>query len=128
MTTAAWTHSNYAGSHSRFQNMVVQSDGSMLLPSDVQKWNLRVYDTRTGQLVKHVVKDSTTTTGYFYATAQTGNGWSKNSTGYNFEYVLDGTAFPQVGGRSYRLEFKINTVDDGVIYVVWNLSCKETMS
>lgn len=107
----------FQGSDARLQNRLVTTDQSLLTTAEITSWSAKVYDASRGALVKKLVDQSTTTTGYFYDTLQTGNGWSRDSTGYNFEYVLDGDAFKMEGGKNYRIEFEAVTADEKVKWV-----------
>lgn len=108
----------------RIQNRIVLSSGALLTTGDILTWSSRVYCD--GSLVKKLVDASATTDGYFYDTLQTGNGWDKDATGYNFEYVIAGDAFKSQGGKTYRIEFEAVTADEKVRWV-WMVTLKPWM-
>lgn len=109
----------------RLQNRLVKSNQSLLVPADITTWTLKVISGTT----VHTVVNAQPAAGYFFATLQTGNGWSRDSTGYNFEYVftptgvISGASAEQYeGGKTYRLEFI--AVDAGGATLakwVWNV-------
>ena len=116
--------SGMQGESIRLQNRLVLSTGEALTAADVTSWSARVYCD--GALVKKLVDASATTTDYFFDTLQTGNGWDKDATGYNFEYVIAGDAFKSQGGKTYRIEFEAVTADEKVRWV-WMVTLKPWM-
>lgn len=116
--------SGMQGESIRLQNRLVLSTGEALTAADVASWSARVYCD--GALVKKLVDASSDTSGYFYNTLQTGNGWDKDATGYNFEYVIAGDAFKSQGGKTYRIEFEAVTADEKVRWV-WMVTLKPWM-
>lgn len=104
----------FQGADARLQNRLVTTDQAVLVPTDITSWSARVYDMSKGTLLKKLVDGSQDVSTNFFATLQTGNGWSRDSTGYNFEYVVDGDAFKMEGGKQYRIEFNAATVDENV--------------
>ena len=105
------------GTAVRLQNRVAFNDGSLVTQADVVTWSVRVFTTPTGKLVKVLVDESADATVNFFDTLQTDNGWSRDATGYNFEYVIDGNAFKIEGGRSYRFEFYVTTADEKIKWI-----------
>jgi len=101
----------YPGTDARLQRRIVTSDQAIIATADITSWKAKVYDGK--KLLKTLI-DTSTTTGYFYDTLQTGNGWSRDALGYNFEYVVNGDAFAHEGGRQYRVEFDVTTADDKI--------------
>lgn len=54
------------------------------------------------------------------------NGWSEDLIGYNFTYTFT-SQYAFQGGHSYRVEFKLNTIN-GFVYAVFELACRSTGS
>lgn len=54
------------------------------------------------------------------------NGWSEDLIGYNFTYTFT-SQYAFQGGHSYRVEFKLNTIN-GAVYAVFELACRSTGS
>jgi hypothetical protein len=109
----------------RLQNRLVKSNQSLLLLSDVTSWTMKVISGTT----VHTVINAQAPGSNFFSALQTGNGWSRDSTGYTFEYVFTPTgvisgasAEAYEGGKTYRLEF--SAVDAGGATLakwVWNV-------
>jgi len=108
------------GSTGRLQNLVVDSTQTPLIPTDVDTLSARVYDTSSGKFVKLLLDNVIDASPYIFATLRTTNGWTRNTTGYNFEYVVAKDAFRNLGGRSYRIEFEANTSTERVRWA-WNV-------
>jgi hypothetical protein len=113
----------FQGAPVRLQNRLVISTQVPLVQSDFTSWTLKVI---SGATVHTVVNASTMKVGTFFDTLQTGNGWSRDSTGYNFEYVFTPSGFINLvsgeqyeGGKTYRLEF--STAGTNVVKWVWNV-------
>lgn len=113
----------FQGAPVRLQNRLVRSDQTPLVQADFTSWTLKVI---SGTTVHVVVNASTTKVGTFFDTLQTGNGWSRDNTGYNFQYILTpggyivGASGEQYeGGKTYRLEF--STAGTEVVKWVWNV-------
>lgn len=95
--------------------------GNALVQSMVTSWSLRVFDldTVTGKVDSPVYEllgqdPAGTNTGpgtlpFFATAATTGNGWTKDRTGYTFVLDLDTTLFPHSGGHKYRFELVYST-------------------
>ena len=109
---------NTQGSTLRLQNRLTTSDDALLTQAAVNSWTLRVF--KDGTLVKKLVDASTDATDNFYDTLQTGSGWSEDSRGFNFQYVLDPADIRLEGGNIYRFEFSAVT-DDETVKWVWQV-------
>lgn len=116
--------SGVQGESIRLQNRIVLSTGEALTATNVVSWSARVYCD--GSLVKKLVDASSSVGENFYDALQTGNGWDKDATGYNFEYVVAGDAFKSQGGKTYRIEFEAVTADEKVRWV-WMITLKPWM-
>lgn len=116
----------FQGSDARLQNRLVTTAQAVLDRDDITSWSARVYDMSRGTLIKKLVDGSQDVSSNFFATLQTGNGWSRDSTGYNFEYVVDGDAFKTEGGKQYRIEFNAVTADENVKWA-WVLKVQPWM-
>lgn len=107
----------FQGAAARLQDRIVLSDQSVVTQADVNNWSVKVYDQSSGKLIKTLVSGETDTTENFFDTLQTGNGWSRDATGYNFEYVIAGDDFKQEGGKQYRVEFDAATASESLRWV-----------
>jgi hypothetical protein len=113
----------FQGAPVRLQNRLVKSDQTALVQGDFTSWTLKVI---SGATVHTVVNASTTKAGTFFDTLQTNNGWSRDTNGFNFEYVFTPTGYivgvsgeQYEGGKTYRLEF--STAGTSVVKWVWNV-------
>ena len=57
-------------------------------------------------------------------TLSVAGGWTKDSTGYNFEHTFDTDTFLK-GGKNYRMEYKVTTSDAGVVYLLVNITVRQ---
>jgi len=113
----------FQGAPILLQNRLVTADQTQLLQSDFSTWTLKVI---SGTTVTTVVDASNVKVNNFWDTYQTGNGWSRDGIGYNFQYTLtpggfiNGASGEQYeGGKTYRLEF--STAGTSVVKWVWNV-------
>lgn len=106
---------------------VVGADGSILTSSVVTAWDLRAYDlssltpstailTQTGEAVSNVIV-AIVADGY----------WDVDDIGYNFRRQTTAANLPTVGGRTYRLEFKLTTTIWGFVYVVHETTARSAV-
>lgn len=114
------------GASVRLQNRLVFTDQSLLTQADVNNWTVKVFDASTGRIVKILEDQETDATDNFYDTLQTGSGWSRDATGFNFQYVLAGDEFKAEGGKQYRIEFDARTDDESLKWV-WVLRVQPWM-
>ena len=89
---------------------VVKVDGTDLLPSDVDKWSLWVFDARNAVLGKEVYSllDQPPTSPPFFTSMQPPGGYSNKP--YNFRQPVPGTAWDQIGGLRYLIVVRIYTL------------------
>jgi hypothetical protein len=112
----------FQGAPVRLQNRLVTSDQTALVSSDFSTWTLKVISGTTA----HVVVNASADKSNFYNTMQTGNGWSRDTVGYNFEYVFNPSTYivgvsgeQYEGGKTYRLEFSTSGTE--IVKWVWNV-------
>jgi hypothetical protein len=108
----------WQGQDVTFLARVVNDAGEVLTGDDVGSWDLRVFDTTDRRDGRKLVTDALPST-YFFDTLQTGSGWTRDATGWNFKYTLAYEDFRADGAQSYRYEFVFDTIDDGDIPVVF---------
>jgi len=109
----------------RLQNRLVKSSQQLLLRGDITTYSLKVISGNTA----HVVFAADPPLLNFYDTLQVGNGWSRDASGWNFEYVftpngyINGASGEQYeGGKTYRLEFTAVDVGGATLAKwVWNV-------
>jgi hypothetical protein len=58
-----------------------------------------------------------------FDTLQTGSGWDRDGTGFNFQHTLPATSFP-TGGKTYRVEYKFTPASGQVWWVVAELEAR----
>jgi hypothetical protein len=63
-----------------------------------------------------------------YDTRQTGSGWTKNNTGFNFIHDFQFPSLTVNGGERYRLEYSLWTASQGPVFVTANLKIKSLKS
>lgn len=113
----------FQGADFTFLDRIVSDEsGTLLDPDDVTSWTLRVFE-RNDQRDGRKIVDAVTPTGYLNATTATTNGWTRDTTGWNFKYRLQYTTF-RAEAREYRFEFEFLTTTYGKVYSVWMIRYK----
>jgi hypothetical protein len=110
----------WQGQDITFLARIVNDAGDVFTSDDVGSWSLRVFDTNDRRNGRKLVTDALPST-YFFDELQTDSGWTRDATGWNFKYTLEYDTFRSEGGHQYRYEFAIDTEDDGMVPVVFNV-------
>ena len=95
---------------------VVDQYGEPLVATDLSGdlVDLRVYDMSTGQ---PTLVQSVTDIGGTMSALTVDGLWTIDAEGYNFKHTFDGSTALK-GGKTYNLEYTLNTDSLGPIYVV----------
>ena len=106
----------FQGADARLQARLVKSDQSVVTVAEVDSFTVKIYEGR--QFRKNL--SDVDVDDHFFDTLQVGNGWSRDATGYNFEYVVAGDDFVNEGGVTYRVEVDVLT-DTEKVRAAWYL-------
>ena len=71
---------------------------------------------------------STTASASIFNAFQLDTRWTADTVGYNFKHAYTPDTGVLEGGNTYRFEYKINTVADGVLYVVTEVAVRGVFS
>jgi hypothetical protein len=108
----------WQGQDITFLARIVNDAGDVLTDDDVSSWSLRVFDTQDRRDGRKIVTDALPSS-YFFDELQTGSGWTRDATGWNFRYTLEYDTFRSEGGHQYRFEFLVETDGGGMVPIVF---------
>jgi hypothetical protein len=98
--------------------IVRDSDGAALGPSDALVWSLDVFDPDSADAQTAIYslhnQAPSDILAYTYSTV----GWDGDSPGWNMSHSCASDAYTRVGGHLNRYEYRIATVSDGGIAIV----------
>lgn len=101
----------------------IQDDtGNYPAPSDISEITASVVDLDTDLTTGSV---TTTGTDAIQSSLQKGNGWVKDTIGWNSKIDLDGSLFPE-GNRTYQVEITYTPTSGNTFTVVWHLYAERT--
>ena len=103
-----------------FMARVKGNDGAYITQASLTAITWKVYDSDSATPNTAIANGTCTVASSVFDTLQTGDPWSKDSTGYNFKYTMAATSVP-TGGHNYVVEFSFDpkTGDDfPVVYYV----------
>jgi hypothetical protein len=118
------------GSDIRVMARVVKHDNSTLITADcgASAVALRLFDLNASDPTAAIYSADSQTTTTFIKTLGTVDGWTVDSLGANFIWVMsNATVFAStaaVGGHRYRGEVTITTTSFGKVIVVVELACR----
>lgn len=100
--------------------VLLDASGAALHPSDCHDWEVYVYDQdATGPSSGLALYSLTAQTpSDLVLSAYQTTGWEGDAPGYNVEGVLASDTFARAGGHTVRIEYQINTVNEGAISLV----------
>jgi hypothetical protein len=111
----------WEGQDALLRNRVTDSTGTVVLDTDdVTAVNVRIWNTEDRRDGKKLLEDADSDA-YLFDELQTGDGWTKDATGFNFEYTHTWDSFKKTGGKKYRIEVVLSTNDYGNVPIVWDL-------
>jgi hypothetical protein len=105
---------------------VVGQDGNPIVTADVDAMTLYIFDGETPingtggveldvDATDSIISDSLVTDD---------PRWDVDEDGFNVEIPIDGENFPD-GNKTYRVEVKVEPVDGGAFYLVWDVTTIE---
>jgi hypothetical protein len=93
-------------------------DGAAMTPSDCSSWGLKVYDVDSASPSDPVyVVTGGAPSDVLNAYGAAYSDWDEDSTGYNFQHVLDENDWARKGGHAYRCEYSLSSISDGPIAI-----------
>ena len=99
----------------------VQVDGTDILITDVSTISRKIFNTSADTAGAAV---SLLPINTIYDTLQLGQGWTKNTTGFNFRDRIPGANFP-TGGDTYRVEYSFVGDAGEVFFLVFEHDANE---
>jgi hypothetical protein len=97
-------------------------------------WDLRVFDMSdaagAGKLIYESLNNAAVDSGtqkILAASLQTDAAWTLDNTGYNFRHRLTAGTLPIIGGRRYRVEYRVKLSPDGPTMIVTTNSVVSTL-
>lgn len=123
------------GSDIRVMARVLKHDGSVLTQADctASGASYYVYDLNGSDPTAAIISATGLNPNTFVTASLSTSGWTVDSIGYNFLWVLQNSSvfqapYAATGGHRYRAEVRIATTSFGVVVVVAELACKPTFS
>lgn len=98
--------------------VLLDETGAALHPSDCHNWAVYAYDSDDDDPSTPVYSLSAQPPSDLVLTSYSTTSWDGESPGYNVTHGLASDAFARAGGRTYRIEYQINTTGEGPINLV----------
>jgi hypothetical protein len=95
-------------------------DDQDIVQSTISGITMRVYDAQD-DFTQVGATATLTVAQVVFDTLQTSNGWTKDSNGYNFRYVISGAYFP-TGNRDYWVEFEFTPATGSAFPLAFDVS------
>lgn len=122
--TAAATATVWEGSSPVNMARVVGYDNANINQASVSELHYMVTQLVDGVETEVAPSTELTVTDVIFDTLQTGNGWTEDTTGYNFRHQLAATDLPD-GGVVYTVTYRFEDTSGKHYFVSFELTTKE---